>query len=146
MFTTMKSSRRGRALGLGLLTALVLAVIVVGPASGRGTRATNCAIQRGDVVTENTCYRWSHAGEAAAAAQTGKQACSGILSENSCYRWAHGGETAQAAPLTGRQSAGGCATRSGDVLTENSCYRFSHTGEAASTAPPFRRATVVRPH
>ena len=131
---TQHTRRRGR---LGLVLAVIAAALAtsVSPAAAGTGRAIGCAVRAGDVMTENTCYRWSHAGELSPAAAE-RAACAGIVSENSCYRWAHSGEAAQALPLKSQRLSGTCATRAGDVLTENSCYRFSHRGEATSTAVP----------
>jgi hypothetical protein len=108
------------------LAALVLAAataVLAAPAgastTARSTRASACA----QVVSENSCYVWSHRGSTASARVAGP--CASVVSENSCYRWSHAGST------TAARVAGSCAS----VVSENSCYRWAHGGGAVVAQP-----------
>jgi hypothetical protein len=98
-------------------------------AAGTGARGTSCA----KVVSENSCYRWSHSGETTVAVPLSSRrttGCAQVVSENSCYRWSHRGEPSLAARSP--RTTTGCA----QVVSENSCYRWAHRADPRTVALP----------
>jgi hypothetical protein len=95
----------GRAL-TGLAVA-VAASILAAPGNA-ATRSAAPASSCAKVVSENSCYRWSHRSDPATSSRTNaaraSTGCAQVVSENSCYRWAHNGGSVAAQPLPGART------------------------------------------
>jgi hypothetical protein len=91
MIHSTHTRRIAQALGI-----LLAATAISGPAyalsSGGGSgEPQTCNVRPGDVLTDNSCYRWSHGGDRSVASSVRKGAAgsSQVLSENSNYNFQH---------------------------------------------------------